>query len=228
MRFFAFVLALLTVSANAKATELNGDDWTMKLRAEGDQNAQNVALSRKKLSLAFMVTTGRTSQPIGHYEYCKVYISDCNIIDKDTRPVRLTEERMTEMVKVNDTINAKVKPMTDLEFYKREELWAYPEDFGDCEDYVLAKRAELMLKGWPVSSLLITVVKQANGDGHAVLTVRTDQGDFVLDNLESRIALWSQRAYEFVKRVSPGHSGQWEKITDNRAVATAATSALKN
>jgi predicted transglutaminase-like cysteine proteinase len=31
-----------------------------------------------------MVVTGRTTQPIGHYEYCKEYRSDCEVRSRDT------------------------------------------------------------------------------------------------------------------------------------------------
>ncbi len=62
---------------------------------------------------------------------------------------------------------------------------AYPPTAGDCEDIALLKRRDLIEKGWPVGALLMTVVRQANGEGHAVLTVLTDRGDLVLDNLKS-------------------------------------------
>jgi predicted transglutaminase-like cysteine proteinase len=39
----------------------------------------------------------------------------------------------------------------------------------DCEDYVLLKRRMLMQAGWPREALLVTVVRDKKGDGHAVL-----------------------------------------------------------
>ena len=73
-----------------------------------------------------------------------------------------------------------------------------------------------MALGWPASSLLATVVLQSNGDGHAVLTVRTSRGDFVLDNLSDEILAWNETDYRFLKRVSARHSGHWEGIIDTR------------
>ena len=65
--------------------------------------------------------------------------------------------------------------MTDLEHWGVVERWNYPDDgYGDCEDYVLLKRRMLMQAGWPREALLITVVRDKKGDGHAVLTVKTD------------------------------------------------------
>ncbi len=51
----------------------------------------------------------------------------------------------------------------------------------------------------PISDLLITVVRQMNGEGHAVLTVRTDRGDYVLDNLELRVKPWNETSYDYLK-----------------------------
>jgi predicted transglutaminase-like cysteine proteinase len=166
---------------------------------------------------AHMTITGRTTQPIGHYEYCKVYRADCMIRSNDTRPVVLTKARWKEMVQVNDKANRQVKPVTDEEYYHVEEYWTYPDRYGDCEDYVLLKRRMLMQLGWPASALLVTVVRQANGDGHAVLTVRTDRADYVLDNLESRILPWNEAGYRYLKRQSASYSGAWEGIDDNRS-----------
>lgn len=164
-----------------------------------------------------MVVTGRTTQPIGHYEYCKEYRSDCEVRSRDTRPMQLTRERWNEMVAVNDAVNRSIAPATDYEIYQVEEYWTYPGQVGDCEDYVLLKRHMLMQKGWPASSLLVTVVRQKNGDGHAVLTVRTDRADYVLDNLEARVMPWKETEYQFLKRQSAANSGRWEGIDDYRS-----------
>lgn len=164
-----------------------------------------------------MVVTGRTTQPIGHYEYCKVFGEDCAIRSRDSKPVQLTRALWKQMVDVNDRANRGVRPATDLELYNVEELWTYPDRYGDCEDYVLLKRHMLMQLGWPASSLLITVVRQTNGDGHAVLTVRTDKADYVLDNLESAVKPWSETDYQYLKRQAARDSGAWEGIDDSRA-----------
>lgn len=163
-----------------------------------------------------MKTMGRTSQPIGHYEYCKSYSRDCSIKSSKIAPTKLTREKWSEMVSINSYSNNSVAPVTDMEFYKREEFWTYPKNYGDCEDYVLLKRKLLMEKGWPASSLLITVVTLPNGDGHAVLTVRTDRADYALDNLKDKIMPWNKTEYRFLKRQSSRHSGKWISIDDPR------------
>ena len=163
-----------------------------------------------------MRTLGKTSQPIGHYEYCKSYSKDCAIRSPAAGQLKLTRKRWSDMVSANSYANRNVKPVTDLEYYKREEYWAYPKRYGDCEDYVLLKRKILMDKGWPASNLLITVVTLPNGDGHAVLTVRTDRADYALDNLNNKIMPWNKTEYHYLKRQSARNSGKWVTIDDPR------------
>ncbi len=167
-------------------------------------------------SVAHMPTGGRTSQPIGHSVFCKQYSSECSVRTNNTRPTKLTRKRWKQIIEVNNQINLAVEPVTDLEYYKKEEHWTYPKRFGDCEDYVLLKRYMLMQDGWPASSLLITVVRQPNGDGHAVLTVRTDRADYVLDNLKMEVKQWNKTEYTYLKRQSTNHSGRWTKIKHRR------------
>lgn len=164
-----------------------------------------------------MIVTGRTTQPIGHYEYCKVFGEDCSLRARNGKPMALSRARWQQLVETNERVNRGIRPATDLDLFGVEELWTYPEEYGDCEDYVLLKRHMLMQLGWPASTLLVTVVRQRNGDGHAVLTVRTDRADYVLDNLEDGILPWNETEYHFLKRQSAEHSGRWEGIDDSRS-----------
>jgi len=166
-----------------------------------------------------MKTTGITSQPIGHYDYCKTYPADCKIRSSATSPAKLTRKRWAEMVEVNSYANRNVIAVTDLEYYKREEYWAYPDKYGDCEDYVLLKRKLLMDKGWKASDLLITVLTLPDGSGHAVLTVRTDRADYSLDNLNDKILPWNETEYLYLKRQSEKNSGKWITIVDRRRLS---------
>lgn len=165
---------------------------------------------------AHMALGGYTSQPIGHYEYCKTYRSDCSIKTRTNSVPKLTRPRWNELVEVNVSTNTSIMPVKDIDLFGVEEVWSYPAQYGDCEDYALVKRKKLMDKGWPASSLLITVVKQPNGEGHAILTVRTDRGDYVLDNVTNTIKIWNQTRYTFLKRQSWENSGKWQSIIDPR------------
>ena len=163
-----------------------------------------------------MPTGGRTSQPIGHAYFCQQLPQECSVRSRKTAAPKLTSKRWRELVEINDFSNNVVEPVTDMDLYGVEEHWTYPKSYGDCEDYVLLKRYMLLQRGWPESSLLITVVKQPNGDGHAVLTVRTDRADFVLDNLEGEVKQWDKTPYRFLKRQSTRHTGRWTTINDRR------------
>ncbi len=165
-----------------------------------------------------MLTGGLTSQPIGHYEFCKALPAECSIRPRDTGPERMNGALWSLLVSVNAAVNDAVKPMNDLDIYGKDEVWAYPVDgVGDCEDYVLEKRRELAQRGVSLSNLLITVVRKPDGEGHAVLTVRTDRGDFILDNLTASVRDWSQTGYRFLKRQASNHTGRWVTIREGSA-----------
>jgi predicted transglutaminase-like cysteine proteinase len=168
-----------------------------------------------------MEITGNTAQPIGHYEFCQGHGAECSVKSRRDPRVQLTPQRWNELVAVNDEVNRDIKAATDEQIYGRPEVWAYPDKVGegDCEDLVLLKRRDLLRDGWPAGALLITVVRQRNGDGHAVLTVLTDRGDLVLDNLNPRVLVWNATDYEYVKRQSEYDSGQWVGIDDGSGMA---------
>jgi predicted transglutaminase-like cysteine proteinase len=164
-----------------------------------------------------MTTGALTSQPIGHFEFCESHLAECTVISNRAVRIQLTPESWNQLVAINVKVNHQIEPATDMDIYGREELWAYPTVIGDCEDVALLKRFDLMDKGWPAGALLMTVVKRSNGEGHAVLTVLTDRGDLILDNLTDRVVVWSDTPYTFVKRQSEFNSGQWTSIEDTRA-----------
>jgi predicted transglutaminase-like cysteine proteinase len=170
---------------------------------------------------AFMTTSGRTTQPVGHYEFCQKLPEECSQKTAKRAPVQLTRNLWAAMVKINNAVNMEVTPLTDMEMWGQEELWSYPDGQGDCEDYVLEKRRRLIALGVPAGDLMITVVRQANGDGHAVLTVRTSNGEYILDNLEPRVLAWADTDYTYLKRQSERNSGVWVQINDGRADAVA-------
>ncbi len=159
-----------------------------------------------------MLTGGLTSQPIGHYEFCRTYQTECRQKRGPYAPLTLTRDIWNDVLDINMAVNMVIEPMSDLEIYGREEVWTFPDRAGDCEDYVLLKRQMLIERGVPASALLITVVRKPDGEGHAVLTVRTDRGDFVLDNLRTDVRLWSDTEYTYLKRQSERHAGHWVSI----------------
>jgi predicted transglutaminase-like cysteine proteinase len=169
-----------------------------------------------------MHTGGLTSQPIGHFEFCKSNPAECAVRPADGGPEHMTGKLWRQLASVNLSVNDSIKPMNDFDIYGKDEVWAYPDGFGDCEDYVLEKRRILMDSGIPLSNLLITVVRKPDGEGHAVLTVRTDKGDFVLDNLAAAVKLWDETGYRYLKRQASDHTGRWVSIRDGESTMVGA------
>jgi predicted transglutaminase-like cysteine proteinase len=168
-----------------------------------------------------MVAGNKTSTPIGYAQFCAENPKDCGGGNSRGGKVALTEANLAQLRAVNDDVNQRIKPLTDLEHYGEIERWAYPDDgYGDCEDYVLLKRRTLIELGWPAETLLITVVRDRQGDGHSVLTVITDRGDLVLDNQENVIVSWDETGYRFVKRQMQGNPDQWVSLGDVLAPLT--------
>ena len=164
-----------------------------------------------------MTTGGITSQPIGHYEFCKANPMECVIRMRDRGPQPMTDAVWDRLVAVNVAVNASVRPMNDFDIYGKDEVWAYPNGVGDCEDYVLEKRRTLNEGGISLSNLLITVVRKPDGEGHAILTVRTSEGDFILDNLTDSVRDWDETSYSFLKRQASNHTGHWVTIRTGQA-----------
>ena len=177
-------------------------------------------------TICLFVATGESARPpIGWVEFCAEHPVDCKAAPSAPRDVVLSNKAWTDLVRINKWVNDNVKPMTDLEHWGVVEKWSYPDDgYGDCEDYVLLKRRMLMEAGWPREALLITVVREKNGNGHAVLTVKTDNGEFILDNQEERILLWSETSYRYVKRQSQSDPNRWVALGDPRPTIATASS----
>ncbi|MGE7370158.1 transglutaminase-like cysteine peptidase [Neorhizobium sp. NPDC001467] len=173
-------------------------------------------------ALVSMVTGSITSQPIGHYEFCQRHADECGIRSRTAPAPKVTDYGWNAIHDVNSSVNDRITARTDMQVYGREEYWEYPVDAGDCEDYALEKRKELAERGFALSDLLITVVRKSDGEGHAVLTVRTSQGDFILDNLNSDVKLWSDTDYTFLKRQASFDTGRWVTIEDGRDVVVGA------
>jgi len=175
---------------------------------------------------AVYVSVGAAARaPIGWVEFCNENPKECPAASTEPRDVVLTTKVWKDLVRVNRWVNDTIAPITDLEHWGVVEKWSYPDDGkGDCEDYVLLKRRMLMQAGWPREALLVTVVRDKKGEGHAVLTVKTDRGDFILDNQAEEVLLWSDTGYRFVKRQSQGNPNNWVSLGDTRpAISTAAS-----
>jgi predicted transglutaminase-like cysteine proteinase len=114
---------------------------------------------------------------------------------------------------VNSTVNTVVTQAEDRVQYRTDELWRLPTDRGgDCEDFALLKKHELILRGVPAGRLLIATVLDHDRQPHAVLVVRADEGDYVLDNLTDRVIRWDRTGYSFIRMQDPQAPSRWAAV----------------
>ncbi len=194
------LLALLftaMLTGTATAAQQSGDN---NFKAAGDQ--------------VFATAYGPTLPPVGYVSFCARNARECRNLGGHTAMLDLTPERFSLLHQVNTYVNATIKPESDLEQYHKPEWWTYPVTAGDCEDYVLLKKRYLEGFGFPAETLLITVVLDEEGQGHAVLTVHTNSGDYILDNRRNQILRWNETHYQYLKRQSQSDPRRWMALTD--------------
>lgn len=134
-------------------------------------------------------------------EFCEKGPGECLVDISEPAEITLTVSAWEQLVSVNNLVNRTITPMADQDHWAVEDRWDYPLDgFGDCEDIQLLKRRLLITAGLPRRALRMTVVLDEVGAGHAVLMIRTDRGDFILDNKVNEVRLWHETGYEFLKR----------------------------
>ena len=176
----------------------------------------------------YMRVFGSAQPPYGFVRFCDMQPEECNTAQSDDARFQATPERLSELDDINRTVNHTIEPATDLEIYGVNELWTLPKTRGDCEDYALLKRHRLMQRGWPASAVLITVVRDEKNEGHAVLTARTSQGDFVLDNKVEAVRLWNHTPYHYVMRQSYIDPKVWVSLDPTDATTPAAIAGVQS
>lgn len=204
-------LAITAISLSLSAPALAGDIGI--ITASIGANNSSTSIKQDTGLSSYMAVFGETSAPLGFMSFCSRFPTDCT--GGTTKPVivELDVGSWTLLNEVNNIVNASIKPVSDQELYNQVEMWAYPDTAGDCEDYVLLKQKQLLELGWPKESLLITVAIDEYGGGHAVLTVKTNIGDLILDNQRAEILPWQQTTYTYVKRQSTSHPSLWVSLS---------------
>lgn len=174
--------------------------------------------------LPFLNIGNQTSIPYGWIDFCYRYKGECDGPELAPKDVDLTATHLALIEKINHLVNAAIKPVSDMEHWGVVDQWDYPTDGkGDCEDYALMKRKLLINAGLPRQALLMTVVRDQNGEGHAILTVHTNRGDIILDNLHDDLKFWHETGYAFVKRQDASNQNIWVELLDpHQSIAVAA------
>lgn len=180
-------------------------------------------LSDRVADKRFIPLFAETEPPPGWKDFCKRMEEKCAAMD--ATPSERMERRagdesdMTNLREVNSRINTIPAVADKAQSHGREEQWDIGIFEADCEDYVLAKREALMQqkdKRWYAKDLLIAVVRIPGGEIHAVLIVRTKQGDFILDNRSDDVVLWSEqekRGYQFIMRQGYMNPDVWYSLS---------------
>lgn len=163
--------------------------------------------------------------PSGFADLCARDPSICRRVEGNAAGFALLPQRWEMIDNVNTSVNHRITSVTDQKLYGQSEFWVLPTTAGDCEDYVLLKRKLLLEEGFPEDVLLITVVQDENGEGHAVLTIPVADGDIVLDNRRDDILRWWATGYKFVKRQSAANPAKWVALAKDKLQATNIASA---
>ena len=166
---------------------------------------------------AFAREYAETLPPIGFVEFCQRNPDACEAPRAKQRKVSMTEEKWLLVRMVNAFVNGAIAPITDETLYGTPEYWTLPADAGDCEDLVLLKKKILQQKGMPAEALRITVVLDEHGEGHAVLSLTTAKGDFILDNRRNEIRNWHATGYTMLKRQSAQDPRRWVSLEPARS-----------
>jgi predicted transglutaminase-like cysteine proteinase len=191
--------------------------------------AQSFALNDQgKPAPQFMRVYATAQPPYGFVRFCETNPIECVPTTLSDARFSATPERLIELDVVNREINQAIEPATDLEIFGVNELWTLPSKRGDCEDFALLKRKRLIELGWPSSGLLLTVVRDEKNEGHAVLTARTTQGDFVLDNKVESVKLWNQTPYQYVMRQSYIDPRVWVSLDPTDSATPAALAGVQS
>ncbi|WP_167506959.1 MULTISPECIES: transglutaminase-like cysteine peptidase [unclassified Mesorhizobium] len=163
-----------------------------------------------------------TSVPYGWLDFCHRRPKECKVPALPAASVKLTAQNMHTLQRVNQKANRSIKPVSNYDHWgTMMDHWDYPTDGkGDCKIYALYKRKLLLEAGFPRQALLMTVVRDLNNEGHTILTVKTDKGDFVLDNLVDDVRPWNATGYYFLKRQSQQNPNTWVSINQRGGKAS--------
>ena len=155
-----------------------------------------------------------TRVPYGWADFCTRRVEECRVDVLDPVDVVMGPKVEKVLAEINAEVNAEIEPVSNLDHWGTLlDHWDYPSDGkGDCKIYALWKRKQLLDRGFPRQALLMTIVRDLEGNGHTILTVKTDKGDFILDNMVGEVRLWDETGYKFVKRQSQTDPNVWVSV----------------
>jgi predicted transglutaminase-like cysteine proteinase len=160
----------------------------------------------------YVAAVGPILTPLGYTRFCFAYSDQCKVSNPIFRPKRMaaTEAMVKDLDIVNRSVNRAIRPQADAPGLLND-IWTIAPRAGDCDDYAVTKRAELLKKGWSSRALLLAKVVAPSGEDHLVLVARTRLGDFVLDNLSQRVLPAAQTNLRWVGLQSASNPHIWHR-----------------
>jgi predicted transglutaminase-like cysteine proteinase len=159
-----------------------------------------------------LVEASPTLAPFQHVRFCLHYPSDCKSNPAENERIELSAETLELLKRVNHNVNMSIIPTTKSYGSNLADGWRIAPGIGDCNDYAVTKRHELLESGLPSRALRLSVVKTVSGIGHLVLVVVTTKGDIVMDNLTEAIRPWLSTDYHWVKIQSAADARFWYDV----------------
>ena len=178
-------------------------------------------LTSTRVAASSATVGASTSVPYGWLDFCHRRPKECKVPALPATSVKLTAQNMGILRRINQKANRSIKPVSNYDHWGTVmDHWDYPVDGkGDCKIYALYKRKLLQEAGFPRQALLMTVVRDLHNEGHTILTVKTDKGDLVLDNLVDEVRPWNATGYYFLKRQSQQNPNTWVSINQRGGTA---------
>jgi predicted transglutaminase-like cysteine proteinase len=157
--------------------------------------------------------------PPGFISFCSRFMDQCVNSANNAPRVHLDLAAQMLLKAVTRSVNRAIWPETDERHYGRGEYWDIPTDgYGNCKDYALTKRKKLIEAGLPERALRLAIVVTPRENRHVVLTVSTDHGDLVLDNLNDDVKPWTEVAYQWIERQDDSGGLGWETFPQGVAL----------
>ena len=170
------------------------------------ESARPKILNRLTTRVVRIVEGDPALAPFSHVQFCITHPEECRRKVNFHRPFRMTEARLATLNEVNLAVNKRIAPVRIESAIK---AWTIAPRAGDCNDYAVTKRHELLARGFPSNVLSLAVVRTAQGEGHLVLIVRSYDGDYVLDNLRPQPFLWTRASYQWLRIQSAQDPQRW-------------------
>jgi predicted transglutaminase-like cysteine proteinase len=161
---------------------------------------------------ATLVETSPSLAPFQHVRFCLRYPADCSSNRMEDERIDLTAANWDLLERVNRDVNVAIVPEQKNSGKYLRDAWMIAPFTGDCNDYAVTKRHQLLQSGLPAKALRLAVVRTTSGSGHLVLFVATTKGDLVLDSLTEAIVPWQSTDYQWIKIQSASDARIWHEV----------------